>query len=62
MKMISALASTRAPALRTLEDPVISAHNAQVARFRVIESHAKVGRVHPPKIVNPVNFVPLRFS
>ena len=42
--------------------PVISAHSAQVARFLVIDSHAEKARVHPSKIVEPLNFAPLHFS
>ena len=44
------------------EGPVISAHSVQVARFLFIDSHTRKGRGTPPKIVEPLNFAPLRYS
>mgnify|MGYP006891264587 CR=1 FL=1 len=46
----------------SLEGPVINAHSMQVARFLFIDSHTRKGRGTPPKIVEPLNFAPLRYS
>ena len=45
-----------------LEGLVVSTHSVQVAHFRVIDSHAKKTDVHPPKIVEPLNFALLPLS
>ena len=44
------------------EGPVISAHSVQVARFLFIDLHMRKGRGTTPKIVESLNFAPLRYS
>jgi hypothetical protein len=45
------------------EGPVISVHSSvQVVCFLFINSHMRNGRGTTPKIVEPLNFAPLRYS
>ena len=49
-------------ALICLEGAVISAHRVQVACFLFIDSRARKRKGYTPKIVEPLNFAPLRYS